>query len=64
MKEMVTISKLEYEALLEDKMWLEALEQSGVDNWKGFSYAHELMDEWQKEDELNRNPPVRPEDIR
>lgn len=43
--ETVTISKKEYESLLEDRKWLQALENAGVDNWEGYDYARELMNE-------------------
>lgn len=32
-KEMVTITKEEYESLLDDRNWRSALESGGVDNW-------------------------------
>lgn len=44
-EETVTISKKEYESLLEDRKWLQALEGAGVDNWQGYDYARELMNE-------------------
>lgn len=43
--ETVTISKKEYESLVEDRKWLQALEGAGVDNWEGYDYACELMNE-------------------
>ena len=43
--ETVTISKKEYESLVEDRKWLQALENAGVDNWEGYDYARELMNE-------------------
>ena len=43
--EMVTITKEEYAHLQESLLWLEALENAGVDNWDGISFAHELMNE-------------------
>jgi hypothetical protein len=45
MEETVTISKKEYESLLEDSKKLTALENAGVDNWEGYDYARELMQE-------------------
>ena len=45
MEETVTISKKEYESLLEDSKKLTALENAGVDNWQGYDYAIELMQE-------------------
>lgn len=44
-KETVTITKEEYESLKEDQLWLQCLENAGVDNWEGYDYARELMDE-------------------
>ncbi len=44
-EETVTISKKEYESLLEDRKWLQALQNAGVDNWEGYDYACELMNE-------------------
>lgn len=44
-EETITISKMEYESLLEDARWLRALEDAGVDNWDGYSFACELMEE-------------------
>lgn len=41
-EETVTISKEEYESLLQDRKWLEALEGAGVDNWEGYDYAREI----------------------
>lgn len=45
MEETVTITKSEYESLLEDREWLRCLENAGVDNWGGCSYARELQKE-------------------
>lgn len=42
MDEMIEISKEEYELLLEDRMWLDALEEAGVDNWSGFDEARQI----------------------
>ena len=35
--ETVTISKKEYESLLDDMKWRLALESGGVDNWEWYS---------------------------
>lgn len=43
--ETVTISKKEYESLLKDSLFLECLQGAGVDNWSGYDYAIEIMDE-------------------
>jgi PHD/YefM family antitoxin component YafN of YafNO toxin-antitoxin module len=50
-KETVTISKEEYESLLEDSNKLLALEGAGVDNWEGYGYAIELLEEMNEEGE-------------
>ena len=47
--ETVTISKKEYEQLLEDSKFLQALRDSGVDNWEGYSEAYRIL----AEDETN-----------
>ena len=49
--ETVTISKTEYESLVEDRNWLNALENAGVDNWEGIDFARELLGEQEEEDE-------------
>ena len=41
----VTISRKEYESLLEDSQWLACLESAGVDNWSGIDFAIELQNE-------------------
>lgn len=38
----VTISKVEYEQLLQDSEFLECLEACGVDNWDGYDDAREM----------------------
>ena len=48
---MITISKKEYESLVEDRNWLQALENAGVDNWQGCEYARELLNEVMNENE-------------
>jgi hypothetical protein len=45
MEETITISKKEYESLLKDSKKLSALEAAGVNNWDGYDYAIELMQE-------------------
>ena len=44
-EETVTITKEEYESLLQDRKWLEALEGAGVDNWEGYDFAREIYNE-------------------
>ncbi len=43
MDETITISKEEYEELLEDAKFMRALEAAGVDNWEGYEYAQDLL---------------------
>ncbi len=38
---MITISKKEYDALVESDLWLTYLEGAGLDNWIGFDIARE-----------------------
>lgn len=42
--ETVTISKDEYEELVEDSRFLDCLLGAGVDSWEGWDIAHELME--------------------
>lgn len=39
----ITISKAEYDDLLNSQAMLNALENAGVDNWSGYSFAMELL---------------------
>jgi len=48
-RETVTIPKEEYESLLQDSQFLEALRANGVDNWEGYHYA--CVDVFGDEDE-------------
>jgi len=41
----VTISVERYEELLEAERFLEALRSAGVDNWDGYDFALESMEE-------------------
>ena len=50
-EEMVTITKKEYDSLLEDSFFLECLRGAGVDNWSGYDYAIELKNESETETE-------------
>lgn len=40
----ITITIAEYNSLLEREVWLECLEEAGVDNWDGMSFAHEILE--------------------
>lgn len=37
--------------LIDRETFLCALEAAGVDNWSGYEYAYEILEEWEKEDE-------------
>lgn len=43
--ENVTIPRGEYESLLHDRRKLTALENAGVDNWDGYDFAMEALEE-------------------
>ena len=44
-EETIEISLKEYESLKEDELWLRCLEDAGVDNWSGYSYALDILEE-------------------
>jgi len=39
------ISEEEYEQLVEDQKFLQALFAAGVDNWQGYEIAQQMMEE-------------------
>ena len=45
MQDQVTISKQEYDSLVEDSKWLSYLEAAGVDNWQGIDEAIRMRKE-------------------
>ena len=45
MNETITILQEEYDKLLADAKFMRALEAAGVDNWEGYSFAQDLLDE-------------------
>lgn len=47
--ETTVVTEVEYERLVRDSKFLEALKGAGVDNWSGYSYAHEIFYEWYPE---------------
>ena len=47
----ITITTKEYNRLLESDTWLMCLESAGVDNWEGLSYAYELAEEIEGQDD-------------
>lgn len=46
---MVTLSKKEYDELVEDSMFLEALRMNGVDNWDWYDEAVKTFQEMKSE---------------
>lgn len=42
--EEITITKKEYDELIEAKVVLDALYLAGVDNWDGYDYAIDLLE--------------------
>lgn len=48
-QETVTISKEEYEVLLDRVYFLDCLEGCGVDNWQGYGNAYELYENPEEE---------------
>ncbi len=44
--QMITISVREYEQLLKDHLWLQCLDEAGVDNWGGIDVAFDLRREY------------------
>lgn len=44
-EEKITITKKEYESLLEDSKFIQALRAAGVDNWEGYSFALNYLEE-------------------
>ena len=47
----ITITMEEYEELKRDQDFLNCLAAAGVDNWEGYEYAQELMDDEDDEDD-------------
>lgn len=44
-EETITISKKEYNKLLETAKFMRALERAGVDNWEGYGIAQDYLEE-------------------
>lgn len=42
-EEQITITKKEYDKLIEDSDFLNALKAAGVDNWDGFDFAIDIF---------------------
>jgi len=47
-EEMVTITKKEYDELKRVELKSIALEHAGVDNWEGYDYAIDILNELRK----------------
>jgi hypothetical protein len=47
-EEMVTISKVRYDELVKDQRFLIELETQGVDNWEGYGYARDAIEDTSK----------------
>ena len=45
-----TSQQASIDLMKEREQFLMALESAGVDNWQGYGYAHEILDEWKAED--------------
>lgn len=41
----ITITRTEYNELIEYKALMLALEAAGVDNWEGYDFAYEILEE-------------------
>jgi len=44
-EETITITRKEYKELKEDSDFLQALRAAGVDNWDGYDYAIDILNE-------------------
>lgn len=49
--QMITITVSQYEQLLKDQLWLQCLEEAGVDNWQGYDIAREIFREYNEENQ-------------
>lgn len=45
-EEMITITLKEYNKLIENDAFMDALVAAGVDNWDGYDEAKDLLEEW------------------
>lgn len=52
----VTITKEEYEELVDDQQMLRALESAGVDNWEAYDYAQEIYLRQKQKNDRNKKP--------
>ena len=49
MEELITITKQEYDRLIDDSNFLNRLRAAGVDNWEGFGFACEDEEETEED---------------
>lgn len=42
---LITVTRARYDALVRDAEWLAALEAAGVDNWDGYGYAVDILND-------------------
>lgn len=42
---MIEVSQEEYDQLIEDRKLLQALQAAGVENWEGYDFAHESLND-------------------
>ena len=54
MRQTIEIALEEFDSLKESEMRLLALENAGVDNWSGYDYAVEILQEMKEEEERCR----------
>ena len=50
-EEIVTISKKEYDQLKHDSLFLECLQEAGVDNWEGYYEARKELNKIEGKEE-------------
>lgn len=44
-QETVTITKSEYDSMMQDVKWMRCYEAAGVDNWEGIDHAIDIYNE-------------------
>jgi len=57
MNEMITVSRKEYDQLIEDSIFLEHLHANGVDNWEGYTRPddYDEDDDYEDDDEFDED---------
>jgi hypothetical protein len=51
LSKVVIVKSGRFNDLCESEQWLTALESAGVDNWSGYEYAQELIQEWDSQND-------------